>query len=231
MASWALRILAPRSASAYCEGTSPDLVRFVCCGLRCSSSSGKEERDFKILLLTRLLLNSTGSILRWQISIDPTENFLKGTTSNCGTKFSSTFVDLSCGAFNTNFTAGGDHVCVYRADIDDGFSTSEQYISDMIKGACSIKCEGPNTLVGDTSKWAYKHPQDPSGRLDVKLVFEAASDDSSEEKTELLLENSFFYSSMACKVSPAPINVSPNVICSEGDVALSDVHFEYWSQD
>jgi hypothetical protein len=52
---------------------------------------------------------------------------------------------LSCGAFNTNFTAGGDHVCVYRADIDDGFSTSEQYISDMTRWLAT-RASGPTSI-------------------------------------------------------------------------------------
>jgi len=137
---------------------------------------------------------------------------------------------LSGGGFNTNFYTGGNYVYIGSDDID-GLATSEWQTCDVIEGACSVQCGGPNTLVCDTREWTYNNPRSGSGWLDVKVIIEIVGDLGASETVEVVLSAAFYYYSMSDYRSPMLVGVTPNAISSEGALTLSGVNFGYWLQD
>jgi hypothetical protein len=90
------------------------------------------------------------------------EYFLTSITPHRGTQAGGTRVVLTGGGFNVNFFTAGNYV--YIGDGDD------QVPCDVIEGACSVQCGGPNTLVCDTGAWTREEsPRKGSGWLDVTV--------------------------------------------------------------
>ena len=108
---------------------------------------------------------------------------------------------------------------------------NEWQTCDVIEGACSVQCGGPNTLVCDTREWTYTHPRESSGWLDVKVIIEIVGDEGAGETVEVVLGSAYFYYSISDYRSPMLVDVSPNAISSEGALVLTGMNFGYWLQD
>lgn len=131
---------------------------------------------------------------------------------------------MSGGGFNTNFYTGGNYVYI-------GSDASEWQPCDVIEGACSVQCGGPNTIVCDTRQWIYNDPRSASGWLDVKVVIEIVGDLGASETTEVVLSSSYYYYAISDSRSPMLVGVTPNAISSEDALVLNGVNFGYWLQD
>jgi hypothetical protein len=164
------------------------------------------------------------AFLLFQTFIDPNEYYINSITPQRGTKSGGTRVVLSGGGFNTNFYTGGNYVYIGRDD-------RMWQPCDVIEGACSVQCGGPNSLVCDTRGWTYNDPLSPSGWLDVKVVIEIVGDLGASETTEVVLSSAFYYYAISDYRSPMLVGVAPNAISSEDAVVLKGTNFGYWLQD
>ena len=78
------------------------------------------------------------------------------------------------GGFNVNFFTGGNYVYI-------GSDSTEWVPCDVIEGACSVDCGGPNTLVCDTGPWTFNAFSSDSGWLDVKVQIEVFADGGKQD--------------------------------------------------
>ena len=85
------------------------------------------------------------------------------------------------GGFNVNFFTAGNYVYIG----DD----KNQVQCDVIEGACSVQCGGPNTLVCDTGEWTFEDsPRVSSGWLDVTVQIEVFANAGAGEMVTLVLQ-------------------------------------------
>lgn len=73
--------------------------------------------------------------------VDTSEYYVTSITPNRGTIEGGTRVTIRGGGFNVNFFTAGNYVYLGNEDTD------EWVPCDVIEGACSVQCGGPNTLV------------------------------------------------------------------------------------
>lgn len=112
-----------------------------------------------------------------------------------------------------------------------GSDDSEWVTCDVIEGACSVQCGGPNTLICDTREWTYTNPRTVSGWLDVKVMVEIVGDDGAAETTEMVITSAFYYYAISDYRTPMLVGVEPHAVSSEGALQLTGVNFGYWLQD
>ena len=73
--------------------------------------------------------------------MDTSEYYVSSITPNRGPVEGGTRVTIKGGGFNVNFFTAGNYVYIGDED-SDTWETC-----DVIEGACSVECGGPNTLV------------------------------------------------------------------------------------
>jgi hypothetical protein len=102
---------------------------------------------------------------------------------------------------------------------------------DVIEGACSVQCGGPNTIVCDTGEWTG-HPRLGSGFLDVKVLIEVfVPEGGANSMVELILDNAYYYYGVDYAYVPMLRAVSPHAASSEEPITLSGSNLGYWIQD
>ena len=124
-----------------------------------------------------------------------------------------------------NFFTAGNYVY-----IGDG---SNQVPCDVIEGACSVQCGGPNTLVCDTGAWTRESsPRIGSGWLDVTVYIEVFADGGAGEMVEIVLPEAFYYyGTTETPYVPALTGLTPHAASSEEALTLTGTNLGFWIQD
>ena len=129
------------------------------------------------------------------------------------------------GGFNVNFFTAGNYVYIG----DD----KNQVQCDVIEGACSVQCGGPNTLVCDTGEWTFEDsPRVSSGWLDVTVQIEVFANAGAGEMVTLVLKEAFYYYGLGeTPYVPMITGLTPHAASSEEPITLTGTNLGYWIQD
>mmetsp|Transcript_24658 Transcript_24658/g.50607 ORF Transcript_24658/g.50607 Transcript_24658/m.50607 type:complete len:191 (+) Transcript_24658:89-661(+) len=155
--------------------------------------------------------------------VDTTEYYLNSITPNRGTRGGGSRVTLKGGGFNVNFFTAGNYV--YIGNSDNGWSQC-----DVIEGACTVQCGGPNTLVCDTGEWTAGSNTQSSGWLDVKVMIEVFAGGGANEMYTLVLEDAYYYYSDNTYTVPKLLDVFPHSASAEEPLTIRGTQLGYWIQ-
>lgn len=153
--------------------------------------------------------------------VDSSEYYVTSISPNIGTLSGGARVVIKGGGFNVNFFTSGNYVFI-------GSNTRGWVPCDVIEGACTVQCGGPNTLVCDTNPWPGGALSD-SGWLDVKVMVEQL--EFGGTFVEMVLPNAYLYRNIADLKVPMLTGVAPHAGSSEDAITLTGSNLGYWIQD